>query len=138
MSVKFTVGDLTRYAVSHAVQRNLDASQQGKRTARPKIFGNECAPIMEASNGSSPCGMWQLAHMGIVRLGPAGVIEAGREVEVVVAGTTSCRARFGRVVIGLCGAGRLAVANRATESSGKPVIGSRCRGGKHDGGIIRA
>ena len=52
--------------------------------------GTTCAPMIDASKSISPCGIWQLAHWLSSICGPPGVIDAGGEVDIVMAGAAGC------------------------------------------------
>ncbi len=73
---------------------------------------------MDASNGVSPCGIWQLVHWRVVVLESAGVVGSCGEVDVVMAGTAGSAAGFRHEGFGLRGTSGLAVANFATAGIG--------------------
>ena len=87
-TVKVTDGGLSSAAVVTFARVKL----------RPAICvdwsGIACAPMMEASNSGSPCGMWHCAHCVSSDLRQVHVIQAGGEIDVVVA-TAARRARWG-------------------------------------------
>ena len=63
--------------------------------------GMACAPMIEASNSSSPCGMWHCGALIVVHLRQVHVVQAGGEVDVVVAGAAGRAAGIGQPVVGL-------------------------------------
>ena len=100
LTVKVTVGALPATPLSTFRMSTIDA-----RARCADSVGTVCAPLMEASNSSSPCGMWHWVHWLSVTCGRLTWFCAGGEVHVVVAGAASRAAGILEPGIGLRRAG---------------------------------
>ena len=98
LTVNVTVGFWPARAVGHADQGEVRCPGCSGAWS-----GMVCAPMMEASNGSSPCGMWHVAHCGVVDLRPPRMVDAGHEIDVIVARTAGRRGGRGEPGVGLRG-----------------------------------
>ena len=73
-------GRLPGISIGHAGDGKVYACQQRVRILRVSgrsVRGTTCAPMMDASKGISPCGIWQFMHCVSSACGPPGWLTSG-------------------------------------------------------------